>query len=396
MSDRERADLVTVIVGFAAVLREEGLATPPPTTSLAIQALASLDPAADSGYWALRCAFVSRQEEIEPFDRAFARYWLEAGPTPPENEPPTPGSDPDSTSSSSEDQGRRDSRPGAGSIDRDGRRQTGADVVPMGVRASAAEQLRGLDFAAYQPADSAAARQEMERIARLLPKRQERRLRANRGGDQMDLRRTLIAARRTGGVPLERRWRAPRPRPARLVMILDVSGSMARYSYALLVFALAAMRLRRRVETFTFGTRLTRITEQLRLRPDEWALASAAAAIPDWSGGTWIGQNLRTLNDRWGALGVTRGATVMLLSDGLERGDPADLGRELGRLRRGARAVFWVNPLAASPRYEPRAAGMAAALPHLDRLLPGNDLRSLERLVAEIAAFEAPAAARSR
>lgn len=392
MSDHGSADLVDPIVGFAAVLRKEGLSAPPATTAQAARALASLDPVPEFGYWALRSVFVSRQEELEPFDRAYARYWLGTEPPePPRGRTPMPGAG-TTADEGAGGRGSRDARPGpdAGDGDGDGDRATAA----VGIRASAGERLRDLDFAFYKPADLATAKREMQRIVKLLPRRPERRLRASSRGSRPDLRRTLIAARRTGGVPLERRWRSPRRRPARLVLVLDVSRSMASYSHALFVFALAAMRTQRRVETFAFGTRLTRVTEELRLRPDDRGLAAAAAAIPDWSGGTRIGENLRLLNERWGARGVTRGATVVILSDGWERGDPAELARELARLRRDAKALIWVNPLAGAPGYEPLVAGMSAALPHLDRFLPGNNLRALERMVESIVALESTTAPR--
>ncbi len=224
----------------------------------------------------------------------------------------------------------------------------------------------------------------MERIARELPRRLQRRLEPSRARRALDVRRTLLAALHTDGVPLRRAWRAPRERPFKLVLVLDVSGSMQAYARVLLLFAHAAVHADRRVEAFTFGTRLTRVTGPLAAAHPDRALAAVARAVPDWSSGTRIGENVRALNERWGRRGVTRGAFVVILSDGWERGDPALLGAELARLRRSARRLVWVNPLAGHAGYEPLAAGMAAALPHVDRLLAGHDLASLEALVQVI------------
>ncbi|HEX5146298.1 MAG TPA: VWA domain-containing protein, partial [Conexibacter sp.] len=197
-------------------------------------------------------------------------------------------------------------------------------------------------------------------------------------------------------VPLRRAWRAPRRRPFKLVLVLDVSGSMQAYARVLLTFAHAAVHADRRVEAFTFGTRLTRVTRQLAERHPDRALAAVARAVPDWSSGTRIGENVAALNERWGRRGVTRGAIVVILSDGWERGDPALLAGELAKLRRSARRLIWVNPLAGHEGYEPLAAGMAAALPQLDRLLAGHDLAALETLVEVVCTLGAGRAAPPR
>jgi uncharacterized protein with von Willebrand factor type A (vWA) domain len=198
--------------------------------------------------------------------------------------------------------------------------------------------------------------------------------------------RTLRRALETDGEPIRRAWRAPSMRPRRLVLLVDVSGSMEPYARALLRFAHAAVSSRGtgRVEVFTLGTRITRITRPLSWRDPDAALAEAGQAVADWSGGTRLGAGLRLFNDRWGTQGMARGAIVVILSDGWDRGDPEQLASEMARLGRVAGSIVWVNPLKASPGYAPLARGMAAALPYVDQFVEGHSLDALERLAAVI------------
>jgi uncharacterized protein with von Willebrand factor type A (vWA) domain len=189
----------------------------------------------------------------------------------------------------------------------------------------------------------------------------------------------MRASLRHGGELFERRYREPMWRPRRLVLVVDVSGSMAPYARMLLQYVQACVAARARVEAFLFGTRLTRVTRELAGRDPDRALARAAAAVEDWSGGTRIGAAIATLNREHGRR-IGRGSLVVVLSDGWDRGDPEELATEMARLRRCAHRVIWLNPLAADPRYEPLTRGMQAALPHVDRLLPGNSIASLEAL----------------
>jgi uncharacterized protein with von Willebrand factor type A (vWA) domain len=196
---------------------------------------------------------------------------------------------------------------------------------------------------------------------------------------------------RTAGVPIRRSWRSPVERPRRLVLLLDVSGSMEPYARGLARFAHAAVMSRRsgRVEVFTIGTRLTRITRELTRRDPDTALTRAAHSVRDWSGGTRLGVSLQEFNDAWGVRGLARGAIVVICSDGWDRGDPALIGAEMRRLARVARRVVWVNPLKASPGYAPLARGMAAALPYVDQFVEGHAVSSLERLAEIIAGNQA-------
>ena len=261
----------------------------------------------------------------------------------------------------------------------DGRPEpAGLELVPAAW--SDDELLRTKDFAAYTAAERAAARRLLARLAARAPMRVSRRTRPlRRRGRLPDLRATTRASLGRGGELLERRWRARTLRPRRLVLVLDVSGSMVPYARMLLQYVQASVAARPRVEAFAFGTHLTRITLELAGRDPDAALRRASQRVTDWSGGTRIGASLATLNREHGRR-VGRGAFVVILSDGWDRGDPGELAAELGRLRRTAHRLVWLNPLAADPRFEPLTRGMRAALPHLDRLLPGNSIKSLEEL----------------
>ena len=204
-----------------------------------------------------------------------------------------------------------------------------------------------------------------------------RRRRASRRGAP-DLRRTLRRSFRTGGEPVERAWQTRRRKPRRLILILDVSGSMAEYSRALLMFSHAVLRADRRFEAFCFGTRLTRLTRALATADLDEALGRAAAEVVDWNGGTRIGESLKRFLDEYGHRGLARGANVVILSDGLEVGDPDLLAEQMARLSRLAHEVFWLNPLKEDPAYAPLARGMKAALPYVDVFASGHNLASLE------------------
>jgi uncharacterized protein with von Willebrand factor type A (vWA) domain len=254
------------------------------------------------------------------------------------------------------------------------------EETPVPAAWSEAELLREKDFAAYSDAERATARSLLVRLARRTPQRVSRRTRATRRRREVhDLRATVRASLRHGGELFERRYREPAERPRRLVLMCDVSGSMAPYARVLLQYLQASVAARARVEAFVFGTRLTRVTRELAGRDPDRALARASDNVSDWSGGTRIGAAVAELNREHGRR-IGRGAVIVVLSDGWDRGDPDVLAAEMARLRRCAHRVLWLNPLAADPRYEPLTRGMQAALPHVDHLLPGNSIASLEAL----------------
>jgi hypothetical protein len=242
------------------------------------------------------------------------------------------------------------------------------------------ELLRHKDFASYTDVEMAVARELIARLARRGPTRLSRRTQpSRRRGHTPDLRRTVRHSLRTAGEPIDRIWRAPSRRPRPLVLVLDVSGSMTPYARVLLQYLHASVAARRRVEAFAFGTRLTRITHELGGRDHDRALERAAEAVVDFSGGTRIGSALAALNRDHGRR-VGRGAVIVILSDGWDRGDPEMLELEMARLRRSAHRLVWLNPLAAHPEFAPLTRGMKAAIPHTDELLAGNSLASLEQL----------------
>ncbi len=276
--------------------------------------------------------------------------------------------------------------PQAGAADPTGE-PAGPDAEPVPAAWSAIEVLVHKDFARYTEAENALARDLIARLARRHPMRLSRRTEiSRRRGHAPDLRATVQASLRTGGEPLARRWRSPTERPRQLVLVCDVSGSMTPYARMLLQYMQASVAARRRVEAFAFGTRLTRITQELQGRDPDAALARATEAVTDFSGGTRIGAALAVLNRVHGRR-LGRGAVVVVLSDGWDRGEPEQLREEMARLRRAAYRVIWLNPLAAHPDYEPLTRGMQAAVPHTDRLLAGNSIASLEELAQVLEAL---------
>jgi uncharacterized protein with von Willebrand factor type A (vWA) domain len=252
---------------------------------------------------------------------------------------------------------------------------------PLRAAASDSEVLRHRDLTEL----TAAERDEINAlIALLAPRVGTRRTRRHRprGRERIDVSRTVRAMLRDGGEPATLARLRPRVKPRRLVLLLDVSGSMSLYADVLLRFAHAAVRVApRSAEVFTVGTRLTRVTRQLRLRDPAQALAAAGTAIPDWSGGTRLGEGLQAFLDLWGQRGTARRAVVVIASDGWERGDATLLGEQMARLSRLAHRVVWVNPHRGKEGFAPATAGMSAALPHVDELLAGHTLDALHTLV---------------
>ena len=343
---------------------------------LLAEALAVVDAASPgSVYWAGRACLVRRPEDVAGYDRAFAAFWLGQ---------PASSDGGDNTAPPIDVAVALDDEDGDGPAGDDAGAVDDRDVVA--VRYSAIEVLRHKDFAACSDDERALLARLSNRVRVAGPSRRTRRMvpsRRRRG--QPDVRATFRHALRTAGEPVHRRHRQPGERHRPVVLLCDVSGSMEPYARALLHFLHGAVASRARVEAFTLGTRLTRVTRPLRSHDADEALRRASQAVADWSGGTRLGDGLRAFNDEWGVRGMARGAVVVVLSDGWDRGDPELLGAELARLRRVAHRVVWVNPLKAGPGYAPLARGMAAALPHLDAFVEGHNLASLESLAEVIA-----------
>ncbi len=364
-------------MAFAGVLRRSGVRVPLAATVTFAEALAAVGLARrDPVYWAGRATLLSRPEDVAAYDRAFGAFWLdrrELRPGFPAGTVTVPVLPEEPDGVSGED------GPEAG----DG---AAAEPVPV-ISYSYREVLRTRDFADCTAAELAEARQLMAAVRLGGARRASRRRRRGRSADRWpDLRRSLRHALADDGelVLRERLTRSTRPR--RTVLLCDVSGSMEPYARELLRFLHVAVAGRGRVEAFTIGTRLTRISRELAQHDPDAALARAAAAVQDWSGGTRLGDELAEFNTRWGAPGMARGAVVVILSDGWDRGDPAVLAREMRRLAFLAHRVVWVNPLKVTPGYAPLARGMAAALPYVDEFLEGHSVAALERLAAVIAA----------
>ena len=325
----------------------------------------------DDVYWSLRATLVTRFEEIDPFDRAFNAWFLRA-PVLPEarirvTQPPKRGL------AARGDPIRGADRP--------------EEPDPLEIGSSAVEILRRRDFATMTPEEFARARALMRRLAVARPQRRSRRLRPHSRGTELDLRRLARRSLATGGEPIARSFRRRLRVSRRIVALCDISGSMEAYTRGLLLFMHAVVEAGR-VEVFAFGTRLTRLTVALRTRDPEQALSAAAASVVDWASGTRIGASLKTFNDEWGRRGLSRGAVVLVVSDGWERQDPDLVRHEMARLARTAYAVVWVNPLKGHSDYEPLSAGMQAALPYVDRFLPGHNIASLEQLADSLASID--------
>ena len=276
------------------------------------------------------------------------------------------------------------------------------EALVAGRRAMDVERLRHRRFDRATDVERAAIDRAVRSLRIATPRRPGRRLRPGARGE-FDLARSLERALRGSGELLDPVLRERRSRPRPLVLVLDVSGSMAPVARTMLGLAVAARRSgrgseRRRVEVFAFGTRLTRLTSALDRRDPDSALAEAAGRVVDWDGGTRIGASLDALVRTWGPRGVLRGAVVVVCSDGLERGDPRALGVAARAVRRRCHRLVWVSPLAGDPRFEPRQRGLAAALDSIDVLLPGHDLASIEELAAVVARTTAarPASLRQR
>lgn len=368
-----------IVAGFVRALRVSGVPVPVGSALLYAEALAQVG-LEDRGpvYWAGRASLVRRQADIPAYDRAFAAFWQDRPSTTPLTSPalapPLLLALDDGAEDGDEPEADQERRPPG-------------DVLT--VRYSSVEVLRQRDLAALDAAEWAEAQRLISALGISAELRRTRRTRPSgrrRHGD-LDLRSTVRASMRTDGIPVRRAWQAPTTRPRRLVLLLDVSGSMEPYASGLLRFAHAAVAARRsgQVEVFAMGTRLTRLTRQLSGRDPDAAVRVAAREVDDWSGGTRLGTAIQEFNDRWGVRGLARGAIVVICSDGWDRGDPNLIEAEMGRLSRAARRVVWVNPLKASPGYAPLARGMAAALPFVDQFVEGHAVASLEHLAGIIA-----------
>jgi len=363
--------LTNTLVGFGRALRAAGVPVGSGDLMTYCTAASRLDPSdLVDLYWAGRCTLVTRHDHIAIYDRVFKTFFLGG------------------TTDKATDLLQFTSSASAQSmavLNIPNVEETGEDFgdeAMLGLMASDAETLRHKSFRACTPEELAAVRRIMARIRLTPPKRRTRRTRpTSQVGTKPDLRRTVREVMRLHGEPAELYWRRRKVRLRPLILILDVSGSMADYSRHLLQFAYSAKRATARVEVFCFGTRLTRITRALDHRRPDDALRLAATTVFDWDGGTRIGACLDTFVRQWGRRGLCRGGIVVICSDGLDRGDPAVLAASMERLARLCHRVVWMNPHKGdNADFRPNTLGMMVAAPHIDLLLSGHDLNSLEEL----------------
>ena len=380
----ERSRLGDNLVHFARLLRRLGLPVGPAETVAASQALGHVDLAARGEVKAaLRASMVHRRDHHDLFDQAFALFWR----------------DPDAARQAAAlamldgRQPREPPRPGARRLAEamappKRREQPPGEPPPLDVAmtSSGQEQLQSMDFEQMTAEQIGAAKATIRRLSLPLDKRRTRRHRLDANGSRPDLAATLRRSLREGGDIADLERTAPVVRPPPLVVLCDISGSMARYAQVLLHFLHAVVNERERVHVFLFGTRLSNVTRQLRHRDPEVAFQLVSHLVPDWSGGTRIGEAVAEFNQRWGRRVLAQGAVVLLVSDGLDRPTEADglsqLSAAMDRLHRSCRRLIWLNPLLRWSGFQPKSASIKAILPHVDEFRTVHNLDSLRDLVA--------------
>jgi uncharacterized protein len=385
-------DLPPLVAGLSRRLHERGLPVTPGRSAEFAQALTLVRPVSRRRlYWTARAVFVSDPSQVLAFDAVFASVF--GGRAEPEEDaaeerrmvaaPPDerPAPDRGATEPPAERTGVPSTPPSKG----DSEEESAEAEIPLAL-ASDEELLRKKSFDALEPHELSQVFRLMSKLHLAAPTRRTRRYERGRHGGQIDLRRTLRASLRTGGDPMRLSRRHRRVTRRRLVMLCDISGSMEPYARAYLQFLTCAAGSGPNAEAFVFATRLTRLTRALASRSPERAIQRAAAAAPDWSSGTRIGDALREFNNRHGRRGMARGAVVVILSDGWERSDPKLVEREMARLARLAYRIVWVNPRVGADDFAVRSGGMRAALPYCDAFVSGHTFDALDDVVEAIAA----------
>jgi uncharacterized protein len=385
-------DLPRLAAALSRRLHEAGVPVTPERPVQFARALELVRPVSRGRlYWTARSVFVSDRAHAKAFDAVFATVFGGAAELPAADVPPgsTAAAPPRDDRAASERRagsgdGARMGVPSSSSPRAHDSDRTEVDV-PIAL-ASDEERLAGKRFDALDAAELAPLYRLMTRLELATPERRTRRRERGRHGQRVDMRRTLRASLRSGGEPIRLARRRRRVVRRRLVLLCDISGSMEPYARAYLQFLTCAAGSGPGTEAFVFATRLTRITRALASRHPERAIQRAAAAAPDWSSGTRIGDALKAFNDRHGRRGMARGAVVVILSDGWERGDPALVAREMARLNRLAYRIVWVNPRVSANAFAVRAGGMVAALPHCHALVSGHSFAALGEVADAIGA----------
>ena len=379
-------DLPAVAGAFGRRLLDAGVPVTAERAAWFAQALSAVEPVSRRRlYWTARSVFVTEPGQVRTFDAVFAAVFGSA-PALEEAAEAQPAAE---SAPAREPRRTVDGAPPGGATRSDSPTTGSTEVtedVPVPVLASDEEVLRTKRFDALEPGELARLYRLMTRIRVATPERRTRRSERERHGERIDLRRTLRCSLRTAGDPIRLARRRRRVIRRRIVLLCDISGSMEPYARAYLQFLTCAAGAGANAEAFVFATRLTRITRALASRNPERAIQRAAATAPDWSSGTRIGDALKAFNDRHGRRGMARGAVVVILSDGWERGDPALVGREMERLRRLAYRIVWVNPRVGARAFEARAGGLVAALPFVDALVSGHSIDALGEVADAIGA----------
>jgi uncharacterized protein with von Willebrand factor type A (vWA) domain len=384
----DEGTLLENVVRFVRLLRAAGLPVGPGRAIEAVRAAAAggLERRADL-YWSLHATLVNRREQREIFDQAFRLFWRDPklleramGMLLPSAVDPDAEAPKDPTLRRVAEAFHRPKPPQA---DGEAEERTDFDAA---LTWSDSELLQKKDFEQMSADELAAARHALRRFASPFPARKTRRYRPAAAGRRLDARATLRGMMRAGGEFAALRFKAPRTEHPPLVVLLDISGSMERYARVFLHFVHLLANDRERVHVFLFGTRLTNVTRALRRKDVDLALARVSELVDDWSGGTRIGECLRTFNLRWSRRVLARSPTVLLVTDGLDRDAGPGLAREAERLAKSCGRLVWLNPLLRYAAFEPKSLGVRAILPHVDEFRPVHNLDSLETLVAALAA----------
>lgn len=395
------------LLAFGRDLRDAGLRVGSGQIISFVDAIAEIDCKRRMDFYqAAKTTLVNSPDQIPVFDAQFDIFWRKVmNPMPPVEQvqqpneldmPPPPGSEPQERRETQNPEGEGESKISkqrailaVEDSNADSAEGENVDSPPEDVLVfSAREILRKKDFAQFTPEEIAEARRAIARMDWRLGTRKTRRKERAPHGDFVDHRATLRRSLRYHGLPIELKRRQQKERMRPLILICDISGSMDRYARLLLQFVHALEHGLDSVEVFVFGTRLTRITRELRKRNVDDAIEHVVKSVDDWSGGTRIGEAIKTFNYKWARRVLRSGATVVMISDGWDRGDPQLLSREMARLQRSSRRLIWLNPLLGAPGYQPLTQGIRAALPFVDEFLPIHNLKSLEALAAILGEVE--------
>jgi hypothetical protein len=377
--ETQNSKLLPNLLYFIEALRRAGINVSLDQTLDAIQALEAVDVGRrDQVYYALRGLLINRKEDLLLFEQLFNLFWSspsakkgkgQKSPIAPRHDVPEPKRLNIATLMA---QKARQADPSLNIADKAG-------------SFSSTEVLQQKEFSSMTPDELATIKKLIQSMQWQVCLRRTRRHVPDASGNQLNLRRVLRNSIKYGNVPLDLAWRSRKIKPRPIVVLADISGSMEKYSRLLLQFCYSITRGLKDVECFVFGTRLSRITPQLRIKNIDRAIGEASRNVVDWSGGTRIGESLRAFNRDWSRRVLRRGAIILMISDGWERGNVSVLKREMRYLQHRCHRLIWLNPLLGRETYQPRVEGMVAALPFIDDFMPIHNLQSLEALGEHLA-----------